>query len=290
MSTMPFESETSADPDTRLLDAWRRHGDRRGIEELFRRHAAPAYGVARRLADRGSDAEDAVQDGFIQAMASANSYRGDAPVSAWLLALVANAQRRRARADRRRRRRESDAAALTHQPVAGRSDEIAEVVQGMSFLPERYRTALAMRYFDDLPVPEIAVILRCTEKAIRHRLERGIDRLRTSLAADGRGVGANAIAAALASQTAPPTASAGLMSAIPGLAASGPTATAAWVAVAATVIKALSLFAVTLAIAVLTRSLVTGSASRSNPPPAIDRTVPPLDRLVSVPLLHDDLA
>ena len=43
-------------------------GDRRALEELFRRYRDPAYRVAYRLLGNTEDALDAVQDGFIKAL------------------------------------------------------------------------------------------------------------------------------------------------------------------------------------------------------------------------------
>lgn len=87
-------------PDVALLERVA-GGDRAALDELFRRHRAVAYRVAYRLLGREPDALDAVQDGFVKALAHLGRFGGRSSFKTWLLRIVSNAAldvgRRRAR-------------------------------------------------------------------------------------------------------------------------------------------------------------------------------------------------
>lgn len=53
--------------------------------------------------------------------------------------------------------------------------------QVLTTLPRRQRAAMVLRYYDDLPFAEIAVILECTESTARSYVHRGLGTLRTAL-------------------------------------------------------------------------------------------------------------
>ena len=59
------------DPDRRLLDRFRRDGDRDALEVLLTSHIDVAYRVALRLAGNVTDAEDVLQDAFLHCFACA---------------------------------------------------------------------------------------------------------------------------------------------------------------------------------------------------------------------------
>lgn len=66
-------------------------GDRSALEELFVRHRGLAFRVAFRLLGNEADALDAVQEGFIKALAHLNGFQGRSSFKTWLLRVVTNA-------------------------------------------------------------------------------------------------------------------------------------------------------------------------------------------------------
>jgi RNA polymerase sigma-70 factor (ECF subfamily) len=66
-------------------------GDRRALEELFRRYRLVAYRVAHRLLGNEADALDAVQDGFLKALTHLSGFQGRSTFKTWLLRVVSNA-------------------------------------------------------------------------------------------------------------------------------------------------------------------------------------------------------
>ena len=89
MATITLHCPPSAS-DEQLLRCFAA-GDRRALEELFRRYRQPAYRVAFRLLGNEADALDAVQDGFVKALTHLQSFQGRSSFKTWLLRVVSNA-------------------------------------------------------------------------------------------------------------------------------------------------------------------------------------------------------
>jgi RNA polymerase sigma-70 factor, ECF subfamily len=66
-------------------------GDRTALDELFTRYRVPAYRVAFRLLGNEADALDAVQEGFVKALAHLEGFEGRSSFKTWLLRVVSNA-------------------------------------------------------------------------------------------------------------------------------------------------------------------------------------------------------
>ena len=95
---------TPAAPSDAALLARFAAGDRAALDDLFRRYRGVAYRVAYRLLGREADALDAVQDGFVNALAHLDRFGGRSSFKTWLLRVVCNAAldvgRQRKRAER----------------------------------------------------------------------------------------------------------------------------------------------------------------------------------------------
>src|SRR5580700_3613224 len=89
MATITLPCPPSAS-DEQLLRCFAA-GDRRALEELFRRYRQPAYRVAYRLLGNEADALDAVQDGFVKALTHLRGFQGRSTFKTWLLRVVSNA-------------------------------------------------------------------------------------------------------------------------------------------------------------------------------------------------------
>src|SRR3712207_5870181 len=95
--------EHDAPSDLELIARWR-GGDERAAAELVARHAGALARFAA-SSGAGADTEELVQDTFVRAFASLDSFRGDSSLRTWLFTIE-----RRLLLDRRRseRRRPSD--------------------------------------------------------------------------------------------------------------------------------------------------------------------------------------
>jgi hypothetical protein len=67
-----------------------RNGEMAAFEELYKTHATRLYNVACRLLGSPADAEDLVQEAFLQAHRKLDTFRGDAALGTWLHRLLVN--------------------------------------------------------------------------------------------------------------------------------------------------------------------------------------------------------
>jgi len=172
MDRLPF---VSPGPSPEAEDAW--------LERLYASEAATLVRLARFFVDDRSAAEDLVQEAFIRLSTSRQRLREQAAAAAYLRAIVLNLAR-----DHNRRGLMS----LRHRPpadpddvpvedqVAGREDA-RQLVAALRELPPRQRDCLVLRYYLELPVPEVAGTLGLSVNSVKTHLQRGLRALETRL-------------------------------------------------------------------------------------------------------------
>jgi RNA polymerase sigma-70 factor (ECF subfamily) len=183
--------DIGGDTDARLVRR-AREGDGAAYETLVRRYLGMAYAVAlAELADR-RDAEDAVQDSFIQALERLDDCRDPAAFAGWLRRIVRN----RARSVRRRERiRETEslesAGNATSVRDPGRDLDRMEVRRrlesALATLNEVQRRVVLMHDLEGYRHREIAVELNIPEGTVRSHLFFARRALRKELGDAGQG-------------------------------------------------------------------------------------------------------
>jgi RNA polymerase sigma-70 factor, ECF subfamily len=181
-----------------LLLADLRAGKETAFERLLREHGGRMLAVARRLVRNEEDARDAVQEAFVSAFRSLDRFEGTSRIATWLHRIVVNACLMRLRT-RQRRPEEAIEDLLPsfhedgHQipsstdwsePVdvlLQRREICALVRQCIDRLPESYRTVLLLRDIEELSTGEAASLLGVTENALKIRLHRARQALRSLL-------------------------------------------------------------------------------------------------------------
>lgn len=140
--------------------------------------------LARSLLGDAHAAEDVVQETWVACLRRP----GELPerVSAWLGGVTRRMALRRARDDGRRRERESRVAAEPSRAAPdARGLEREEALRGVTLallaLDEPYKTALLLRYYENLAPAEIARELGVPLATVKSRLARGLEKLRASL-------------------------------------------------------------------------------------------------------------
>ena len=161
-------------------------GDGAAFEEIVRRYKQIAFRTAYVLTASAADAEDAAQEGFVKAFRALNRFRPGSPLRPWLLRIVANEARNRARtADRRRRLelrltedvRPGDAAPSPEAAVL-QGDDRRRLLEAVNALDDDDRLVITSRYLLQLSGEETAAALGIPEGTVKSRLSRALDRLR----------------------------------------------------------------------------------------------------------------
>jgi RNA polymerase sigma-70 factor, ECF subfamily len=155
-------------------------GDRAAFDLLYHRYHRAVHGVVLSRMPPG-DAEDLVQEVFLEGWRSLEQLRDGAAFGGWICAIA----RRRA-IDWLRSRRVSEplTTELSVEPDAARKLEAQRALQAIQSLDEAYRETLVLRLVGGLSGNEIAAITGLTPGSVRVNLHRGMKLLRERIGGD----------------------------------------------------------------------------------------------------------
>lgn len=156
------------------------------FERLANDHLDASYRLARAILGRAGEAEDVVHDAFETAWRKWPSLRDPARFEAWFGRIVVNTCRDRLRRNARRRTEVLDSDAPghvpSHDPLAGTEDR-DELDRALARLKPDDQIVLALRYYRDLTVDDIAALMDVRPGTVMSRIHRAQARLRPMLAA-----------------------------------------------------------------------------------------------------------
>lgn len=175
-----------------------RAGDRDATEALVSEYSGRMLTVARRMLRSEEDAADAVQDAFLSAFASIHRFRANAQIYSWLHRIVVNACLMKLRSRKRREAvsvntllPEFDESGNHVQPVAPWPCQVSEHIEQaetqamvrkcVDQLPDDHRTILILRDIEELDTDTTAATLGISRAAVKTRLHRARQALRTML-------------------------------------------------------------------------------------------------------------
>jgi RNA polymerase sigma-70 factor, ECF subfamily len=156
-------------------------GDSLALAEFYDAHAGLAYGLALRVLRDRSDAEDVVQEAFVQVWRQADRYDPERGTpQAWLCAIVRTRalDRLRRRVARREQEEVTEPAASGGTP--DREGELA-VRKALLSLSADQRRALELAYYEGLTQSEIARRLNEPLGTVKTRIRTGLAALRDRL-------------------------------------------------------------------------------------------------------------
>jgi RNA polymerase sigma-70 factor (ECF subfamily) len=175
-----------------------RAGEEAAYRELVRANAGRLLAVARRMLRCDSEAEDAVQEAFMQAYQALPRFEGHALLSTWLHRIVLNACLMRLRKRKRRDEKSIEDLLPRYEDDGHRQDvgdpwprdalaelearEVRSAVRkGIDSLPERHRYVLMLRDIEGLSSEEVAERLGIRADAAKMRVHRARQALRAHL-------------------------------------------------------------------------------------------------------------
>ena len=171
--------------------------DARAFEEIMRKHNRMLFRTARAILRDDAEAEDALQEAYVQAYNSMHTFRADSKLSTWLARIVANEALMRLRKEKRRAEIVPIQPTATVQEIEQISDSDMDkapdaaaerrqmrrlLEQQIDELPDTYRTVFMLRAVEELSVEETAAVLDLPAATVRTRFFRARSMLREMLA------------------------------------------------------------------------------------------------------------
>lgn len=164
------------------LAATRRAERAAAFDRLASEHLDQSYRLARVIMGRSGDAEDAVHDAFETAWRKWSTLRDPAKFEPWFNRIVVNTCRDRLRRASRRRVEELDAQRPAGDQFSAAEDR-DELDRALARLKADDQVVLALRYYLDLKVEDIAEVIDVRPGTVMSRIHRAQTRLRSILSA-----------------------------------------------------------------------------------------------------------
>ncbi|MBO4846481.1 MAG: sigma-70 family RNA polymerase sigma factor [Lachnospiraceae bacterium] len=151
---------------------------RPSTQELVDRYRNNLYAVAFNVCKNAQDAEDVVQDTFIQYYSTRKQFETEQHVRAWLIRVAINKAKNVNNSFWRKNKVPLEEYMET---LAFETKESAELFETVMRLPEKYRIAIHLFYYEDYTTNEIAKILKISVSNVKVRLSRGRSLLKETL-------------------------------------------------------------------------------------------------------------
>ena len=159
-----------------------KQGDVRSYETLYQQYSKAMFNTSLRIVNNSSDAEDVLQEAFMDAFRFLNDFNYKSTFGAWLKRIVIN------KSINILRKRKVDlvdieTTSVGEMPNDDMLDEdniqlkVAEVKKAVALLPNGYRTVLTLYLFEGYDHEEIAEILHIAESTVRTQYHRAKHKL-----------------------------------------------------------------------------------------------------------------
>ncbi len=164
-------------------------GDREALDQLFRSVQESLFHRVSAIVGDPDSTKDVLQDVFVLLQRKLKHLRDPAHFQAWAMRIAVRESVRRAGRNRRASSVIAGDAVLGSIPDPRGTDPLrslaaAEAVAVIRQLPAGSRAVLTLHYLDDLPLKEVATVLRIPIGTVKSRLSHGLSALRQRLQSD----------------------------------------------------------------------------------------------------------
>lgn len=170
-------------------------GEAAAARQIIRTHNQRLYRLVRAVLRSNADAEDVLQEAYLRAFASLDTFNGDSSLSTWLSRIALNAALMRLRAQKRQKRAAPPIATMEAQiipfPLSSTTADPERVMaqrqllhlveEATDALPETFRLVFVARVIEGLSVEETAGLLDLPAATVKTRLHRARKLIRTRL-------------------------------------------------------------------------------------------------------------
>lgn len=160
-----------------------RKGNRQAQFEIYKLYAKAMYNVALRVVNDEAEAEDVLQEAFLDAFTRLDSFRAETTFGLWLKQIVIN------KSINQLRKRKAEFVSLDGIDIADEVTQneddlqyqVNEVKEAVAQLPDGYRVVLTLYLFEGYDHEEISHILKISENTSRSQYMRAKTKLNSLL-------------------------------------------------------------------------------------------------------------
>ncbi|REJ76597.1 MAG: RNA polymerase sigma factor [Acidobacteria bacterium] len=187
MKTLPLVTASLStylcEPDRDVVSRARR-GEHAALEQLYAAYGSALYTLARRICARDEDAEEVLQEVFLELHRSLRRYRPDGSFAVWLRRIAVNKAISRLRREKLRRHPSLDDEGEWREPEAGvrPAAHRVDLERALGGLPPLTRTVVWLHDVEGYTHREIGRLLGRTTSFSKSQLARAYVRLRAALA------------------------------------------------------------------------------------------------------------
>lgn len=169
-------------PDEKALVDACLSGQRTAQAKLYDQYSQAMYSICLRMVTRSEEAEDVLQESFVDVFSHLQSFRHESTLGAWIKRIVVN------RCINRLKSRKLQWAELTNQEPDPEQDaaldfddedlRVTKLKKGITLLPDGYRTVLSLYLFEGYDHAEIGEILGISEETSKSQYSRAKSKLK----------------------------------------------------------------------------------------------------------------
>lgn len=155
-----------------------RQGSARAQFRLYNQYSKAMYNLAYRILNNREDAEDILQEAFVDCFRNLNTFRFESTFGAWLKKIVVN------KCINQLKKKKIDLTLYENIPVEiyEEDEEVTydttRIFKGIEMLPDGYRVILTLYLLEGYDHSEISQILEITESTSKSQYSRAKDKLR----------------------------------------------------------------------------------------------------------------
>lgn len=159
-----------------------RYGDKQAQFELYRLFYKGMYNVCLRITGNPADAEDVMQEAFLNAFRKIDTYQGKVSFGAWLKRIVINRSLDYLKKRRVKFEEVNERSAGEEEDDTGYHEvDINRIKKAIQSLPDGYRVVLSLHLIEGYDHEEISQILNISNSACRTQFMRAKNKLKEML-------------------------------------------------------------------------------------------------------------
>ena len=151
----------------------------RTVRDVYDEHARMLYRIAYTYMKNPYDSEDALQECFVRYIRSRVTFADPQHEKGWLIVTVSNICR-----DMLKSRHRQQESLDEHTELAAPEPETEAVLEAILKLPDRYKAAIYLHYYEGYSVKEIAAMLHQPSNTVKTWLSRARKLLKNELGGD----------------------------------------------------------------------------------------------------------